>query len=57
MEVLSGMPEELREFAGKYGCSPEDPDLIRRCRMVEDARHDVATQISAAEKRGFERGM
>ena len=53
---LSGMTEGLRNFAAQYGIAISDPDLVRRYRMVEDGKRDVATKISAAEKRGEERG-
>ena len=50
MEVLSGMTEGLRNFATQYNYAINDPDLIRRYRMFEDGKRDVATQISVAEK-------
>ena len=51
MEVLSGMTEGLRNFATQYNYAINDPDLIRRYRMFEDGKRDVATKISAAEKK------
>ncbi len=54
MEVLSGMTEGLRNFATQYNYAINDPDLIRRYRMFEDGKRDVATKVSAAEKRGAE---
>ena len=49
MEVLSGMSEGLRNFADQYHYAIHDPELIRRYRMIEDGKRDVATQISVAE--------
>lgn len=50
MEVLSGMTEGLRNFAAQYNYAINDPDLIRRYRMFEDGKRDVATKVSVAEK-------
>ena len=52
MEVLSDMTEGLRNFAAQYNYAINDPELIRRYRMVEDGKRDVATRISVAEERG-----
>ena len=52
MEVLSGMTEGLRNFAAQYNYAINDPDLIRRYRMFEDGKRDMATKVSVAEKRG-----
>ena len=43
--------EKLRNFATQYNIAINDPDLIRRYRMVEDGKRDVATKISVAEKK------
>ena len=51
MEVLSGMSEGLKNFAKQYNYAINDPELIRRYRMIEDGRRDVATKIAAAEKK------
>ena len=51
MEVLSGMTEGLRNFAAQYNYAINDPDLIRRYRMFEDGKRDVATKVSVAEKK------
>ena len=51
MEVLSGMTEGLRNFATQYNYAINDPDLIRRYRMFEDGKRDVATKVSVAEKK------
>ena len=50
------MTEGLRNFAKQYNYAINDPDLIRRYRMIEDGKRDVATKIAVAEKRGEERG-
>ena len=47
--MLPGMMEELRNFAARYNYSIDDPDLIRRFRMYEDAKHDIATRIEVAD--------
>ena len=45
------MMEELRNFAARYNYSLDDPDIIRRFRMYEDAKHDIATRIEVAERK------
>ena len=50
MEVLSGMTEGLKNFAAQYNYAINDPDLIRRYRMFEDGKRDVATKVSVAER-------
>ena len=50
------MSEGLRNFAKRYNYAINDPELIRRYRMVEDGRRDVATRIAVAEARGIEIG-
>ena len=60
MEVLPGMMspgmmEELRDFAARYNYSLDDPDIIRRFRMYEDAKHDIATRIEVAERKAAEK--
>ena len=55
MEELSGMTEGLMNFANQYNMAINDPELLRRVRMIEDARRDEATRISVAETRGEER--
>ena len=52
MEEISDMTEGLRNFAKQYNYAINDPDLIRRYRMIEDGKRDVATKIAVAEKRG-----
>ena len=51
MEVLSDMTEGLRNFANQYNFAINDPDLIRRYRMIEDGKRDIATKISVAERK------
>ena len=50
LEVLSGMTEGLKNFAAQYNIAINDPTLVRRYRMIEDGKRDVATKISVAEK-------
>ena len=57
MEVLSGMTEGLLDFAKRYNIAINDPDLIRRYRMIEDGKRDIATRISVAEKKAKEEGL
>ena len=57
MEVLSSMTEGLLDFAKRYNIAINDPDLIRRYRMIEDGKRDIATKISVAETRGREEGL
>ena len=52
MEVLAGMSEGLKSFAERYNYAINDPEMIRRYRLVEDGKREVATKVSAAEKRG-----
>ena len=56
MEVLSGMTEGLRNFAARYNYAINDPELIRRYRMVEDGKRDVATRIAVAEMKAEKKG-
>ena len=46
------MTEGLRSFATQYDFAINDPELIRRYRMYEDGKHDIATQVFVAEERG-----
>ena len=45
------MSEGLKNFAKRYNYAINDPELIRRYRMVEDGKRDVATRIAAAEEK------
>ena len=56
MEALSMMTEGMQNFAAQYHIAMNDPDLIRRYRMIEDGLRDVATKISVAEKKAEARG-
>jgi len=56
MEALSEMSEGLKNFAKRYNYAINDPELIRRYRMVEDGKRDVATRIAAAEEKAEARG-
>ena len=56
MEVLSVMTEGLVEFAKRYNYAINDPDTIRRYRMIEDGKRDIATKISVAEKQARTEG-
>ncbi len=51
MEEISDMTEGLRNFAKQYNYAINDPDLIRRYRMIEDGKRDVATKIAVAEQK------
>ncbi len=50
MVVLSGMTEGSENFATQYNYAINDPDLIRRYRMLEDGKRDMATKVSVAVK-------
>ena len=60
MEMIAGMTEGLRNFAERYNISINDPDLIRKYRMITDGERDVATRISVAvakaEKKAEKKG-
>ena len=45
------MSEGLKNFAKRYNYAINDPELIRRYRMVEDGKRDVATRIAVAEEK------
>ena len=45
----------LKNFATQYNIAIKDPDLIRRYRMVEYGKRDVATKIVVAEKRAAQK--
>ena len=48
MDMLAQKSAGLRNFAEQYGIAINDPTLIRRYRMDQDARRDEATRIYAA---------
>ena len=45
-ELCNVAPERLKEFAVQYNFAINDPDLVRRYRMIEDGKHDIATKIA-----------
>ena len=51
------MNEALVNFAKKYNYSIDDPDLLRRYRMIEDGKRDLALKIYAAIKNAEKRGV
>ena len=53
MEALSDMSEGLRNFAKQYHYAINDPELIWRYRMIEDGKHDIATKMVVAERKGW----
>lgn len=60
MEMIAGLTDGLKNFAERYNISINDPDLLRKYRMITDGERDIATRISVAEKKaekiGEERG-
>ena len=40
-----------RRYLKRYNYAINDPELIRRYRMVEDGKRDVATRIAVAEEK------
>ena len=56
MEMIAGMSEGLRNFADRYHISINDPDLIRKYRMITEGEREIATRISVAEKKAEKRG-
>lgn len=57
MEVLSDMTEGMKNFALRYNIAIDDPDLIRRYRMVEDGKRDVAQQIQTAVNKAVNKAV
>ena len=49
--------EGLINFARQYNYAINDPELIRRYRMIEDGRHDLATKLVVAERKAMEKGI
>jgi len=49
--MLAQMTEGMINFAEQYGIAIQDPMLIRRYRMYQDARRDEATRIAVAEQK------
>ncbi len=60
MEELAAMTEGMLNFAKQYNIAINDPLLVRRYQMDQDAKREEAFRLSLAEtkgeKRGFERG-
>ena len=54
--MIDKMDEGLREFAKRYSYAINDPDLIRRYRMIQDGKRDVASKIEAAMEKAIEKG-
>ena len=51
MKMVTQMTEGMMNFAEQYGIAIQDPMLIRRYRMYQDARRDEATRIAVAEQK------
>ena len=56
-EMLAQRSEGLRDFAERYGSAIEDPLVKSRYEWLEDARHEEASRLAFAERRGEERGL
>ena len=60
MEELAAMTEGMLNFAKQYNIAINDPLLVRRYQMDQDAKREEAFKMSLAEtkgeKRGFKRG-
>ena len=48
--MLAQMSVGMKNFAEQYGIAINDPMLIRRYRMYQDARRDEATRIAVVER-------
>ena len=48
--------DEFLNCAKRYNYAINDPELIRRYRMIEEGKRDIATSISVAEKRARAEG-
>ena len=51
MKMVAEMSVGMKNFAEQYGIAIQDPMLIRRYRMYQDARRDEATRIVVAEQK------
>ena len=49
--MLAQMSVGMKNFAEQYGIAINDPMLIRRYRMYQDAKRDEATRIAVAEEK------
>ena len=60
MEELAAITEGMLNFAKQYNIAINDPLLVRRYQMDQDAKREEAFKMSLAEtkgeKRGFKRG-
>lgn len=57
MEELAAMTEGMLNFAKQYNIAINDPLLVRRYQMDQDAKREEAFRMSLAETRGEERGF
>ena len=57
MEELAAMTEGMLNFAKQYNIAINDPLLIRRYQMDQDAKREEAFRMSLAETRGMQQGI
>lgn len=57
MEELAAMTEGMLNFAKQYNIAINDPLLVRRYQMDQDAKREEAFRISVAETRGEKKGF
>ena len=57
MEELAAMTEGMLNFAKQYNIAINDPLLVRRYQMDQDAKREEAFRMSLAERRGKEDGF
>ncbi len=56
MEELAAMTEGMLNFAKQYNIAINDPLLVRRYQMDQDAKREEAFRMSLAETKGFKQG-
>ena len=56
MEELAAMTDGMLNFAKQYNIAINDPLLVRRYQMDQDAKREEAFRMSLAETKGFKRG-
>ena len=56
MEEMAAMTEGMMNFAKQYNIAINDPLLVRRYQMDQDAKREEAFRLSLAETKGFKRG-
>ena len=56
MEELAAMTEGMLNFAKQYNIAINDPLLVRRYQMDQDAKREEAFRLSLAETKGEEKG-